>query len=334
MTDTTASPLQRSFDLLMDRPYLVLVLTNLFWGGNVVAGKLAVGHVDAYTLMILRWTGALLVVLPFALGPLKRDWPTVRGKWWLYLFYGAVGYATFNVGVYVAAHFTSGVNTALEQVAVNIFVLLFNFLLFRTRVKSLQLFGVAITVLGVAIIATHGELGRILSLEVNFGDLLVIGACFAYAIYSIALRWRPQTNWLSFLATTFLGAIIASIAYQLGLGGGPVRFLEALPEVDLQGWLIVAYTVIFPSVISQMFYVRGVELIGSNRASLFVNLIPLFGTIGSVLVLGEALEAFHLVAAALVAAGIVLAEWSARRGLSGSAPRAAPSTASGGPPPP
>ena len=92
-----------------------------------------------------------------------------------------------------------------------------------------------------------------------------------------------------------------------------MAFVTGLGSIDLQGWLIVAYTIIFPSILSQMFYVRGVELIGSNRASLFVNLIPLFGTVGSVIVLGEALEGFHLVAGLLVAAGIVLAEWSARR---------------------
>ncbi len=313
MTNPASAPFRRAFDLVMGRPYLILVLTTLFWGGNVVAGKLAVGHIDAHSLMILRWTGALLVVLPFAIRPLQRDWPVIRRHWWLYIFYGAVGYATFNVFVYIAAYYTSGVNIALEQVAVNIFVLGFNFLLFRTRVGPVQLVGVAITILGVAIIATHGELGRILTLEVNLGDLLVLLACFAYAIYSIGLRWRPQTNWLSFLAATFVGAILASFAYQATLGDGPAALLSGFAAIDARGWIIAAYTVIFPSVVSQMLYVRGVELIGSNRASLFVNLVPLFGTVGSVIVLGEALQGFHLTAALLIAAGLVLAEWAARR---------------------
>ncbi len=314
MTSSSAAPGNRAFHALMDRPYLILILTTLFWGGNVVAGKLAVGHIDAHSLMILRWTGALLLVLPFAIRPLRRDWPVIRAKWWLYLFYGAVGFATFNVLVYVAAYYTSGVNTSLEQVAVNIFVIILNFALFRTRVRSLQLLGVLITILGVAIIATHGDLSRILTLAVNFGDLLVILACFAYAIYSIALRWRPQTHWLSFLAATCTGAILASLVYQGTLGNGTAALPANLAAIDTQGWLIAAYTVIFPSVISQLLYVRGVELIGSNRASLFVNLIPLFGTVGSVIVLGEALQPFHVIAAVLVAAGIVLAEFSARRG--------------------
>ncbi|HEV2518335.1 MAG TPA: DMT family transporter [Devosia sp.] len=315
MTSSPATTGNRAFHALMERPYLILVLTTLFWGGNVVAGKLAVGHIDAHSLMILRWTGALLLVLPFAITPLKRDWPVIRAKWWLYLFYGAVGFATFNVLVYVAAYYTSGVNISLEQVAVNIFVIIFNFVLFRTRVRGLQLLGVLVTILGVAIIATHGDLTRILTLEVNLGDLLVILACLAYAIYSIALRWRPQTHWTSFLAATCTGAILASLVYQATLGNGTANLPSNLAAIDLQGWLIAAYTVIFPSVISQLLYVRGVELIGSNRASLFVNLIPLFGTVGSVIVLGEVLQLFHIVAAIMVAAGLVLAEWSARRAV-------------------
>ncbi len=297
----------------MSRPYLILVVCNIFWGGNTVAGKLAVGHIDAYSLTILRWVGALILVLPFAIRPLKRDWPVIRSRWWLYLFYGAVGFTSFNMLMYIAAHYTSGVNQSLEQVAVNIFVILLNFAFFRLTVKPLQILGVAVTIVGVALIATHGDLARILSLDVNFGDLLVIGACLIYAIYSVALRWRPKTNWLSFLVATFIGAILAAIAYEATVGPGPGALFTDIGQIDTEGWLIVAYAILFPSLISQMLFVRGVELIGSNRASLFVNLIPLFGTIGSVIVLGEALQPFHILAALMVAAGIVLAEWSARR---------------------
>lgn len=297
----------------MASPYLLLVLCNLFWGGNVVAGKAAAGNIDPYAFLVLRWVGTLLLLLPFVGTPLKRDWPVVRAKWWLYLFYGAVGYATFNILVYVAAYFTSGVNNAIDQVAINIFVMLLNFALFRTRVRGLQLIGVAITIVGVALTATHGDLSRILTLDINFGDALVLIACLAYAIYSIGLRWRPETNWITFLFASFVGAFAASLVFMFTIGGGISHFVEALPEITPLGWLIVLYTLMFPSILSQMFYARGLQLIGANRASLFINLIPLFGAVGSVLILRESLQSFHLVAAILIVVGIVLAEWSARR---------------------
>jgi drug/metabolite transporter (DMT)-like permease len=300
-------------DQLMARPYVLLILCNLFWGGNVVAGKAAVGQIDPYALMVLRWAISLLVLLPFAIGPLRRDWPVVKAKWWLFAFYGVVGYATFNVLVYIAAHYTSGINNAIDQVTINILVMLFNFVLFKTRVRALQLAGVAVTILGVALTATHGDLRRIVELDVNFGDLLVLVASLAYAIYSISLRWRPKTDWITFLFASFTGAFIASVIFQVTLGGGLGAFFDALPTITPLGWTIVAYTVILPSLISQMFYVRGVELIGANRASLFINLIPLFGAVGSVLLLGEVLQPFHIAAGILIAIGIALAEWSARR---------------------
>jgi drug/metabolite transporter (DMT)-like permease len=299
---------------LLDRPYLILILTVAFWGGNVVAGKAAVGNIDPYALMILRWGGALLCILPFVGRVLPRDWPAIRRNWLLYLVYGAIGYATFNVLCYVAAYLTSGVNIALDQVAINIFVMLGNFVFYRTRVRGLQLLGVAFTIVGVAITATHGNLGRLLALDVNLGDLLVILASLAYAVYSLLLRYRPATDWKSFLFATFLAALLASLAYEAVLGGGMDKFITALPGITPIGWIIALYTMLFPSLISQMLYVRGVDLIGANRASLFINLIPLFGALGSVLVLGEQLASFHLVAGALIVIGIVLAERSALGG--------------------
>ncbi len=314
MTNPTAATSRGPFAALMRRPYLILVLTNLFWGGNIVAGKLAVGHIDPYVLMIVRWIGALILILPFSIAPLKRSWPTLRRHWALYLFYGAIGYASFNVLMYVAAYFAPAVNIAMEQVAINIIVLALNFMIFRVRVTALQLAGTALTIVGVALVATHGELARLLSLSVNFGDGLVLFGCVIWAVYSLSLRYRPPTDWLSFLVATCIGATLASVTFQAVFGGGPAALPGQFAAITWQGWAIALYTIVFPSVLAQMFYVRGVELIGANRASLFINLLPLFGTLGSVLVVGESLAAFHIQAGALIVVGIVLAEWSARRG--------------------
>jgi drug/metabolite transporter (DMT)-like permease len=302
------------FAALMRRPYLILVLCNLFWGGNIVAGKLAVGNIDPYTLMVIRWVGALLIVLPFAIGPLRRNWPILRRFWPLYLFYGAVGFGTFNLLTYIAAHYTTGVNIAMQQVSINILVMALNFALFRVQVRPLQLVGAALTILGVALIVTSGNLSHILSLTINAGDALVLVSCVIWAVYSLSLKYRPQTDWLTFLVATSIGATLASLFYLATIGGGLGALPAHVAAVTWQGWLLCAYTIVFPSVLAQLFYVRGVELIGANRASLFINVLPLFGTIGSVLVVGESLQPFHFAAALVIAIGIVLAEWSARRG--------------------
>jgi drug/metabolite transporter (DMT)-like permease len=189
-----------------------------------------------------------------------------------------------------------------------------NFIVFRVRAKFLQVIGVALTIWGVVLVATHGEPARLLSLSVNQGDLLVLSACVLYAIYSLALRYRPDIHWLSFLAVTFAGALLASVAAELvivPLGG----WADSFAAVTAEGWLYVAYTVIFASHVAQLCYAVSVERVGPNRASLFINLIPVFGTILSVLILGERFEGYHLVASAFVVVGIWLAEWSARAAL-------------------
>jgi drug/metabolite transporter (DMT)-like permease len=129
----------------------------------------------------------------------------------------------------------------------------------------------------------------------------------------VALRWRPSTSWLTFLAASFVGAFVASIVFAATAGGGLGRLISTLPAITPLGWVLVAYVMVFPSILSQLFYARGLELIGANRASLFINLIPLFGALGSVIVLGETLQPFHLIAGALIIVGIALAEWSARQ---------------------
>jgi drug/metabolite transporter (DMT)-like permease len=298
----------------MSQPYVLLILCTLFWGGNSVAGKAAVGDIDPYLLSTFRWAGAFLVVLPFAWRGFPVDWPAIRQRWWLYLFYGAAGFGLYNVLLYLAVHYTSAVNVSLDQVAINIFVLLANFVLYRVGVRPLQIAGILLTIVGVAVTATHGDLRRLLALELNQGDALMLIACAVYAAYSILLRYRPATGWKSFMAVTFLIATLTSLAAAATVGAGIGPLLATIPDVTPLGWMIGLYALVFPSLISQIFYVRGVELIGANRASLFINLIPLFGALGAVLILGERLEAFHLIAGALIAAGIGLAEWSARRG--------------------
>lgn len=328
MSQSPPAPRRGVFAGLLDRPILILTLTSAFWGGNVVAGKLAVGHIDPYTLTVLRWVGALAVVLPFALPALRRDRAQLKRHLPLLLFYGAIGYCTFNMLMYIAAHYTSAVNASIEQVAINIFVMLGNFALFRVRVRVLQLLGVVLTVIGVALTATHGDLAQIMQLNINAGDALVVLASLAYAAYSLTLRFRPQVGWLSFLVATCSGALLAAIVYQMTLGGGAAPLFADIAGISWQGWLIVLYVLTFPSVLAQMLYVRGVELIGANRASLFINLIPVFGTLGSVLIIGERLEGFHLVAGVLIVLGICLAEWSARRGTATAGLRTSPQSTS------
>lgn len=300
------------FARVLDQPYLLLVLAPLFWGGNVIAAKMVVGEIDPFLLLACRCVLATLVILPFAWRHLQVDRAVVRAHWPVLMAYGAVGYALFNGLLYVGLQSTTGVNSAIVQAALPMLILACNFIVFRVRARWLQIVGVLFAIFGVLLTATHGDATRILKLDFNVGDLFVIMACFAYTGYTLALRFRPVMNIMSFMAVSFSGAAVTAVIMLFVFRDG-VAQISGLGSMSLTVWAVILYVAIFPSMFSQVAYARGVELVGANRAAPSHNLIPVFGTLGSVIILGESLEAYHFLAAAIIVGGIVLAEWAARR---------------------
>jgi len=297
---------------ILDQPYLLLILAPLFWGGNVVAAKLVVGEIDPFLLLAARCVGATLFILPFSWRFLSADWAVIQRTWPLLMGYGALGYALYNVLLYVGLTTTTAVNSSIETGALPMMILAANFIIFRVRARLLQILGVLIAISGVMLTATHGDLTRILTLDINIGDGFVLLACLTYTAYTLALRFRPQIHMMSFMAVAFSGAAITGLV-MLQLFGPGVTSFATIPAMSPTVWGVLAYVMIFPSMFSQVFYARGVDLVGPNRAAPSHNLIPVFGTLGSVIILGEAFQLYHFIAAAIIIAGIAMAEWSARR---------------------
>ncbi|WP_417584495.1 DMT family transporter [Pelagibacterium sp.] len=306
-----ANPLAR----LMSQPYLLLILSALFWGANIIAGKLAIGELDPYALSVMRWLVAFLIVLPFAWNGLLREWREIRRGWGWLALYGALGFTSFNVLLYAATTHTAAVNVAMIQAAIPVLVMIGNFAIFRVRASALHIAGVVLTIYGVMHVATHGNVLRLVGLDVNIGDAMMLLAAIFYAVHSLMLRYKPRIGWLSFIAATSFFAALAALLYQSLFGSGPVGLVSEVAAMSWRGWAIVIYVAILPSIVAQMTYARGVELIGPNRASLFINLIPVFGALLALLVLGESLDVYHMIAAVLIVAGIALAEYAARRNL-------------------
>lgn len=288
--------------------YLFLLFTTLLWGGNSVAGKLAVDHISPMMLVFLRWILAVLILLPIGWRTLQEDWPVVRRHWLLLGGLGACGFAFFNAIFYTALNYTTAINVSIEQAAIPIVIIIANFVLFRLRVNRVQIAGVVLTIIGVAVTASHGDLRQLLKLDLNFGDAIMLVAVLCYSFYSVGLRLKPVIRWQSLMLALSVAALITSLPFFLWeIAAGKV----IVP--DARGWAVAFYTAIGASVISQIFYIRGNELIGANRAGLFINLVPIFGTLLSVLIVGETFQLYQALALALVLGGISLAEYSGRK---------------------
>ncbi len=286
------------------KAYLSLIIATLAWGGNAVAGKLAVGHVSPMMLTFWRWFFAVAIIFAISVPQLVKDWPVARKNLPILLFLGVVGYVVFNAALYTAVNYTTAINVTVEQAVIPMLIFVINFVLFRMKVSWAQILGFTLTLLGGILTAVHGDLSALVTLTVNFGDAIMMIAIVAYAIYTVALRWRPKVNWRTLMAIPAFFAMVFSLPLVFWEYSG-----DRLIWPDTEGWIVVIYTGIFASLIAQVLYIRGVEEIGANRAGLFINLVPVFGTLLSVAIIGERLQFFHVAALALALGGIAIAEW-------------------------
>jgi drug/metabolite transporter (DMT)-like permease len=289
---------------LYGQPYLLLVLTTLFWGGNVVAGKLAVGEVSPMAVTFLRWLISAATLCLFARFAIAAEWRRLVPAWRYILIMGFIGFTGFNVLFFAAAYYTSAVNIAIIQGSTPIMVLI-GTLFLGARLRLLQGLGVLATIIGVVITASHGDWHILSALTFNRGDTWLLIASIFYAGYTLALRWRPQVSAIVFFAALSMAATLTSVPLIIG-----ESLMGKLQWPTPWGWLILLYIVLLPSLLCQIFYIRGIELIGPGRAGTFYNLVPIFGAVLSTLILDEPFALYHVVALALVLGGIGLAERS------------------------
>lgn len=275
----------------------------LFWAANAVAGKLAVGHISPFLLTSMRWGIAFAAGLTLGLPQLARDWPVVRRHLPLLFVYGAIGFACFNAAFYTAAKYTTAINIVIIQAGMPLVIFVANFLLFRIRTTGGQAIGFALTMAGVVLTTSNGSFETLANLQLNRGDALMLLAILCYGGYTVALRWKPPMHWLSFMIVASGAALLVSLAFTAWeIASGQVIYPDA------RGTAIGFFTALLPGFVAQVTYIRGNELIGSNRAGLFINLVPIFGTLMSILIIGETLHPYHVAAIAMVLGGITLAE--------------------------
>ncbi|MEM9575004.1 MAG: DMT family transporter [Pseudomonadota bacterium] len=292
--------------------YLLLFLTTLFWGGNAVAGKLAVGHISPLVLTSLRWAIAFTILAIIGGKQFWQERHLVRPHLPLLFVYGALGFSIFNIALYSALNHTTAINVAIEQAGVPAVIFLGNYILFRTRVTLLQILGFGLSIVGVAVVASQGSLERLAGLQINRGDAFMVLGILCYSAYSVLLKYKPALHWKSMMLVMAFSAFLISLPFSYWELQGPNGLWP-----DTQGWIITMYTAILPAIVSQVFWIRGVEMIGANRAGIFINLVPILGTLLAIAVLGEVFQLYHAIALALVIGGIWIAENSGRKANNG-----------------
>ncbi len=283
-----------------------LLLATALWAGNAIAGRVLVGSISPITLSAVRWGLAALLLLPLGwrvFMPGSALWQNKKR----FLLLGLFGVGSYNVLLYLALQTSTAINVTLIGASMPIWMLFIGAVFYQVKPSILQMIGAVVSLLGVGIVLTRGDLATLLSMEMVIGDLLIMLATILWAFYSWMLS-RPgssserQWPWAEFL----MAQVTVGLLWTGFFDGFEIAAGHAF--IDLNWWTasLILFVAIGPSLIAYRCWGLGVNGAGPTVAAFFANFIPLFTALLSAAMLGEPPQLFHGLAFALIVAGIAI----------------------------
>ena len=284
-------------------PYVLLVLAALFWSGNFIVGKFAtLFQIPPLSLNVFRWIAVWLILMPFTYKEIYNNLPIIKKNWFVISFMGVITISTFNSVVYFALNYTQVINAVLVLAAIPAATIIFSSLMKIEKTNIFQLLGLFFSIIGIGSIISNGEIQKIISLSFNKGDLWMLVCVFTWALYSTLLKKHKfqfsQFSLIQLMVSAGILFLIPQFFYEKSIGL-EVNFNKAF-------FLILFYVVIFPAIASYYCWQKGVEIIGPNRASMFIQLMPLFSAVMAIIIFNEKFEFYHFIGAAFIVTGIYL----------------------------
>lgn len=295
-------------------PYVLLVLTTLFWSGNFVVSRGMHAEIPPFTLAFWRWLTAFLILSLFAVKYLWQQRQLARSHYRFICIQGLVGVAGFNTFVYLAMQTTTAINAVLVNSCIPVLIAVCSWIFYREVMTPRQCLGVLVSLTGVVLIICRGELAQLLAVSFNRGDLLVLAAAMLWAVYSANLKRYPQgLHPLAYQSGIVLfGLLVLFPLYLLELYSGKVM------QVTAASVGAILYVAVFASILAYIFWNRAVRTVGANKAGPFIHLMPVFSTILAVLFLGESIQLYHLEGIVMIFIGIAMTTFRVRKRPAGS----------------
>jgi len=312
MDDPAPSPLPASPPSLARDPRALaaLLLMPLFFSTNLIIGRAVAGAVPPWSLAFWRWFIAVAILLPLTAATLIRFRRLLLDQWKRILLLGTLGMVLCGGNVYVALQSTTATNATLIYTTSTIMIVVLDALLARRRLSAIRLVGTVAGFAGIALITVHGEPGRLFGLHFNSGDLGILVAATSWAAYSLMLRNGPLNQMgplPTFTANAVAGtALLAPFALWETASGAPF-------PTGWQAWGAIVFLAISPSVLAFGLYQYCVKVAGAPVTATFLYVMPVYGVLLAVLVLGEELHLYHLVGFVLILGGVILATRPERR---------------------
>ena len=283
--------------------YLLLVLTTLFWSGNFIVGKAASTYeIPPFSLNFYRWLFAGLILLPFTLKEILQKKNYIFENIGFFIILGISSITIFNSAVYYSLYYMQVISGVLMISTIPVWIMFISTILGIEKTNKFQILGVILSLIGVLFIITKSDLNLIKNLDFNKGDLIMASGMFAWALYSALLKKKTyeisQITLLEVVIIIGLLFLIPIYILEINLGNPLV--------VDKPFILTLSYVVIFPGLASFFFWIKGISIIGANRAGVFLHLMPIFGSLMAIFLFNERFMFYHLLGAIFIVAGITL----------------------------
>ena len=283
--------------------YFLLVLTTIFWSGNFIVGKAAsMYEIPPFSLNFYRWFFAGLILLPFTIKELINKRNYIINNIGFFIILGITSITIFNSIVYYSLYYTQVINGVLMISTIPVWIIFIASLLKIEKTNIFQIIGVILSLTGVIFIITKADLELIKNLDFNKGDLSMVAAMFAWAVYSALLK--KKTYEISQI-TLLQVVIICGLVFLI-----PIYFIEMntgnIIKLGKPFYLTLTYVVLFPGLASFFFWIKGISIIGANRAGVFLHLMPIFGAIMAMIIFKEKFMFYHLLGAIFILMGIIL----------------------------
>tara|TARA_B100001179_G_scaffold68160_1_gene47677 strand:+ start:89 stop:988 length:900 start_codon:yes stop_codon:yes gene_type:complete len=283
--------------------YLLLILTTLFWSGNFIVGKAAsIYQIPPFSLNFYRWLFAFLILLPFTFKEILSRKKYILDNISFFIILGITSITIFNSIVYYSLYYTQVISGVLMISTIPVWIMFIASILKIEKTNLFQIIGVILSLTGVMFIITKADIELIKSLDFNKGDLSMVVAMFAWATYSALLR--KKTYEISQIALLEI-IIICGLVFLI-----PIYFIEMssgnLIILDKPFILTLTYVVLFPGILAFLFWIKGIAIIGANRAGVFLHLMPIFGALMAMVIFKEKFMFYHSLGAIFIIAGITL----------------------------
>ena len=284
-------------------PQLLLILATVLWGGNFVIGRAVAGDIPPVTLSFLRWCVAFAVFLPFVYQRMRREWTMIRANWPAVILMALTGVVGFAALVYIGLHYTTSINASLMNSSTPIIIYILSFIFLKERLSRFQLLGTALSLVGVLFIISGGSLESLLAFSFNKGDLIVLVAVFCWGVYSLLVKQFAGhlPGHSTFLVTIALG-IITLLPFTIHELATSSTAIDWSPGI----FGAILYVGVAASIVAFLSWNSGVVAIGPNRASIYLNFIPLFAAVFAVLFLGEEVIIAQLIGGLAVVGGVMI----------------------------